>query len=300
MGLRTLEVIATSVEDAIAAAAGGADRIEVIADPAVGGLTPPLSLVEDIMDAVSLDIQVMIRPHARSFVYTEQELSYMAGQIAAVRSLGRPGIVVGCLTDAGAVDERGLAFLLSYAQGMDVTFHRALDDSSDLLTAYEAISRFSAVRRVLTSGGATVAPDGADTIAALVRMSENSGHRPSGRGGEAPGYGIPLAGTHGSAGASFSTADGKAQRSMSDGKALPTTSKDKAQPTTSDAELLAAAGAHRWPAVMAGSGLHAGLLQAFVQATGVRELHFGTGVRGPVAVDRTKVAEVRRLLDETE
>lgn len=271
--MRTLEVIATSVEDAIAAAAGGADRIEVIADPAVGGLTPPLSLVEDIMDAVSLDIQVMIRPHARSFVYTEQELSYMAGQISAIRSLGRPGIVVGCLTDAGEVDERGLAFLLSYAPGMDVTFHRALDEAADLLAAYKAVARFSAVRRVLTSGGAAVAPGGADAIAALVRLSEDGRQRSVAHGGAGPGYDVPFAGAVETAGAAG------------------VLSASEAQP---------AAEAARWPAVMAGSGLHAGLLQAFLRATGARELHFGTGVRGPAAVDRAKVAEVRRLLDETE
>lgn len=277
--MRTLEVIATSVEDAIAAAANGADRIEIIAEPAVGGLTPPLALVEDIMDAVSLDIQVMIRPHARTFVYTEQELSYMAGQISAIRSLGRPGIVVGCLTDTGAVDERGLAFLLSYAAGMDVTFHRALDEAADLRSAYAAIARFPAVRRVLTSGGAAVAPDGADAIAALVRMSE--GGRAGARGGEVREPGGGLASAAGHAGAAGEMAGGEAAGG---------------EPAVDDAQPAAA----RWPAVMAGSGLHAGLLQSFLRTTGARELHFGTGLRGPAAVDSAMVAEVRRLLDEAE
>ncbi|SFB57744.1 copper homeostasis protein [Cohnella sp. OV330] len=243
---RTLEVIATTAEDAIAAAEGGADRIEVVADLGAGGLTPPLGLVEEIMEAVKIDIQVMIRPHDRSFVYSELELAYMAGQIAAVRSLGRPGIVVGCLTAEGAVDERGLAYLLSYAGGLDVTFHRALDETADLAAAYEAISRFAGVRRVLTSGGASAAPSGADAIAALVRRSEavRSGRM-------APGIGAG--------------------------------SGDLRRPG---------------PAVMAGSGLRAELLPAFLKATGARELHFGTGVRGAAAVDRAKVAEVRRLLDQ--
>jgi copper homeostasis protein len=93
-----LEVIAVTLEDALAAEAGGANRIEVIAAPEEGGLTPSSGLVEDMLRSVSIDVQVTIRPHSRSFAYGESEFEQMAADIERIRRLDRPGIVVGCLT----------------------------------------------------------------------------------------------------------------------------------------------------------------------------------------------------------
>lgn len=169
-----LEVIAISVDDVERAVSGGADRIELIARMEEGGLTPEMELVREAVRISPIPVRVMIRPHSRSFCYSDAELEQIAEDIAAVREAGAAGVVLGTLTADGRVDEPALERLLAAAGDLPVTFHRAIDEARDLEEALEVILRYPQIDRVLTSGGQASAIDGADVIARLVRRTKGT------------------------------------------------------------------------------------------------------------------------------
>eukprot|EP00878_Enallax_costatus_P016961 GHUV01017804.1.p1 GENE.GHUV01017804.1~~GHUV01017804.1.p1 ORF type:complete len:192 (+),score=61.75 GHUV01017804.1:206-781(+) len=99
-------------------------------------------------------------------------MQIMLADIQACKELGADGVVLGCLTTDGRVDETKTGLLLQAAQqqGLDVTFHRALDMCRDLRAALDTLIRM-AIPRVLTSGGQPTAVQGKDTIAGLVQQA---------------------------------------------------------------------------------------------------------------------------------
>lgn len=90
-----LEVIATTLTDALLAAQGGADRIELVTGILEGGLTPGPGLIREVVRRVSIPVHVMVRPHSQSFVYDEYDLQTMKEDIAFIKASGAAGIVVG-------------------------------------------------------------------------------------------------------------------------------------------------------------------------------------------------------------
>ena len=165
-----VEAAVESLDDALAAVEGGADRLELCANLAVGGLTPPPSLVTAVLERIGVPVCVMIRPRAGSFVYTRAELDLMRRDTDAMRELGVDGIVVGVLKDREAVDTRRMEPLVAAADGLPVTFHRAFDGVRDQRDALESLIDLG-VERVLTSGGAATALAGADVLRELVQQA---------------------------------------------------------------------------------------------------------------------------------
>jgi len=151
-----LEVIVQSVPDAKEAARGGADRLEIVREISVGGLTPPLSLVRAIAEETSLPLRVMVRENAR-FDATRLELQAMRDAAAALDEIGVDGLVVGFATSSGELELEDLRSVLSAAPATRATFHRAFDALADPLTALDALRGVVQVDRILTSGG-----DGSD------------------------------------------------------------------------------------------------------------------------------------------
>ncbi|MGE0545817.1 MAG: copper homeostasis protein CutC [Kofleriaceae bacterium] len=149
-----LEVIACSVDDAIAAAEGGAGRLEVVRELERGGLTPPVDLVRDIQRAVSLPLRVMVRESdAHGYTVRDRvEHDALCAAAKAFHALGVDGLVLGFLTD-GEVDLELTQSILDCAPGVHATFHHAFDDAADQLRALERLKRCPQVDRVLTSGG---------------------------------------------------------------------------------------------------------------------------------------------------
>lgn len=154
-----LEVIAVDAADAKAAEEGGADRIELVSAMSEGGLTPSYSVIEHVVSQVSIPVYVMIRPHSRSFRYSTDDIHAMTRDIHVARELGAAGIVIGALTGSGEVDLLSLESCMVEAQGLGVTFHRAIDVSVSLTEALKAINTLGNVERVLTSGGKRTAPE---------------------------------------------------------------------------------------------------------------------------------------------
>ena len=147
------EVIATTVADARLAAQAGADRIELVTAMGEGGLTPSIGLIEAVVAAVGIPVNVIVRPHSRSFVYDADDFAVMLRDVRAVKTAGANGVVIGMLTADGEIDRDGLERAIHAADGLAITFHRAFDETRDLRQALDVLLGFQAVTSVLTSGG---------------------------------------------------------------------------------------------------------------------------------------------------
>ncbi|WP_433774256.1 copper homeostasis protein CutC [Bacillus wiedmannii] len=148
-----LEVIATCLEDVKRIESAGGKRIELISSYTEGGLTPSYAYIKKAVEAVNIPIHVMIRPHAKSFTYTEEEIEMMKEDIIVAQKLGAAGVVLGVLNEQNEVDEAKLADLLSVVDGINVTYHRAIDDIENPVEAMKILKKFNKVTHVLTSGG---------------------------------------------------------------------------------------------------------------------------------------------------
>jgi copper homeostasis protein len=220
-----LEVIATSVSDAIIAERNGAHRIELISGICEGGVTPSYGLIEQVVSAVSIPVHVMVRPHANTFCYDPYDVEAMLSDIGTIRGLQAAGIVLGPLTRDNQIDEATLKKLLDVSDGLSVTFHRAFDEIADQLEALRRLSAYPEISRILTSGGQP------SVLHAIARIQE--------------------------------------LREASNGTSI---------------------------CVLAGGGITLDTLDAFLTATGIEEIHMGTGVRrdcnplGPLDPERVRAA----------
>ncbi len=170
MSTYRIENCAGSAESARRAELGGAYRVELCAGLPEGGTTPSYGEILTARRAINIKLNVIIRPRSGDFLYTPIEVEAMLADIRMARELGADGIVVGCLTADGSVDKPLLRRFVEAAEGLPVTFHRAIDVCQDRAQALEDIIE-AGCARVLTSGGAASAPEGADAIAALVKQA---------------------------------------------------------------------------------------------------------------------------------
>lgn len=144
----------------------GFDRIELCSALRLGGLTPPVGLIEAAVEIFS-GVHVLIRPRAGGFQYTQAEVELMLREIRFAVAAGAAGVVVGVLDDDGMPDLRVLPRLVEAADGREVTFHRAIDVSRDPRGAARSLLG-RGVRRILTSGGAPSADEGRGVLVDLV------------------------------------------------------------------------------------------------------------------------------------
>lgn len=165
-----LEIAAGCIDSALAAQAGGADRIELCANLGEGGTTPSHGTLAVARDRLRIPLYALVRPRAGDFLYGDAELETMHRDIEACVRLGCDGVVLGVLDADAGVDQAACRSLIATAGNLGVTFHRAFDAARDQSAALESIITLGC-ERVLTSGGRASAPEGADAIAALVRQA---------------------------------------------------------------------------------------------------------------------------------
>ena len=161
----TLEVCVDDAAGIAAAEGGGANRIELCAALALGGLTPSAGLIA-LAARSPLPALAMIRPRFGDFVWSAAECDAMEEEIAAVRAAGLAGVVIGASRPDGRLDAATLARLVQAARGLDITLHRAIDLTPDVDAAL-ALCRDLGIRRVLSSGGAQTAVAGLDRLAQM-------------------------------------------------------------------------------------------------------------------------------------
>ncbi|HKC40991.1 MAG TPA: copper homeostasis protein CutC [Gemmatimonadales bacterium] len=165
-----VEACVESLEAAMAAARGGAQRIELCANLAAGGTSPDAATLAACLSGLAIPVFVMVRPRPGDFHYSAVEHAGMLYEIQRVKDAGAHGVVTGSLHRDGNVEERRTGELIAAAAPLPVTFHRAFDECPDAAQALERLINLGA-RRLLTSGGAATAPEGAAKIAELVRLA---------------------------------------------------------------------------------------------------------------------------------
>lgn len=163
-----IEICANSIQSATNACLPGVTRIELCSHLDVGGLTPSYQDIDYCVHQLHIRTHVLIRPREGGFVYSTDEIELMYKQVEQCRSLGAHAIVVGFLTDKGAVDTALTRRFVELAQPMEVTFHRAFDElKQNPLEALEDIIGCGC-DRILTSGLQPTAELGMETIHELV------------------------------------------------------------------------------------------------------------------------------------
>lgn len=146
-----LEICCYGIDCAVTAQLAGADRLELCSAPKEGGLTPSAGVLRKVKERVSIPVHPIIRPRGGDFCYTDAEFDTMLEDIAFVRELGYPGLVIGMLDGEGHVDVSRMKRVMEQAKGMAVTFHRAFDMCHNPHQALEQLTDLG-VARILTSG----------------------------------------------------------------------------------------------------------------------------------------------------
>jgi copper homeostasis protein len=165
-----LEIAAGSLASALAAQAGGADRVELCENLGEGGCTPSHGTLAMARDRLHVPLHVLIRPRGGDFCYDEAEREVMLRDIEHCVRLGCDGVVIGALDADGNVDIATCTALHAAAAHMGLTFHRAIDVSADPAQVLETAVTLGC-ERVLTSGAHADALAGAAQIAALVEQA---------------------------------------------------------------------------------------------------------------------------------
>lgn len=165
-----VEVCVDSVESAIAAQQGGADRVELCDNLLEGGTTPSTGMIALARQQIDIDLNVIIRPRGGDFYYSDIEFEVMKYDIEQAKRLGANGVVIGLLNVDGSVDTTRTGALVELARPMSVTFHRAFDMCCDPNTALETLVELG-LDRVLTSGQENSVLEGLDLITRLVRQA---------------------------------------------------------------------------------------------------------------------------------
>jgi len=165
-----IELCVEGIDGFLAAQEAGADRVELCASLMEGGLTPSLATIRAAVKAAKIPVHVIIRPRGGDFLYSQAEFDSMVEDVKALRTEGVSGVVIGCLTPDGKIDEARTKALVEAARPMSVTCHRAFDMTADAHEALEALVRCG-VDRVLTSGQRDTAVDGIAILKSAVEQA---------------------------------------------------------------------------------------------------------------------------------
>lgn len=169
-----LEICCGDIESVIAARDGGATRVELCSGLAEGGLTPSAALIRSASEVEGIAVNVLVRPRPGDFVYSEAEKRIILDDIACSLNLGADGIATGALDPEGNVDMAFCREMVSAAKAArkdcDLTFHRAFDLVNDARKSLEDLIALG-FNRVLTSGLASSAAEGAETLRELKKMA---------------------------------------------------------------------------------------------------------------------------------
>jgi len=154
------EVCVDNIKDAMRAVDLGANRIEYCSKLSEEGLTPNVEDVKYLLKNINIPLRIMIRPHSKSFNYSETDISIMLRDISTFKKIDIDGIVIGCLNKDDEIDLKKINLFIEKARPLKVIFHKAIDLTSDPLKSLKNLIKYSNINGVLTSGGFKKAEDG--------------------------------------------------------------------------------------------------------------------------------------------
>jgi len=165
-----IEACVETLDQAILAEKMGADQIELCARLDLGGISPSVALVHQVVASIDIPIKIMLRPRAGNFNYTELEMERIQEEIERYQTVAIEGYVFGCLNDDSMPDIQKLARVCSWVGDKSLTFHKAIDACPEIFVGLEYLQDTS-VEYVLSSGGKDTAMEGSET---LRKMQEQS------------------------------------------------------------------------------------------------------------------------------
>ena len=161
-----LEGCVDSVESALYAQAGGADRLELCANLIVGGTSPSAAMIQEVLNRVQIPVNVLLRPRFGDFCFTEPEKRILLQEIRDCRELGVNAVVVGALLPDGQLDIAFLEQCREAAGTLNMTLHRAFDVARDPFETLEAAIHVG-FQTVLTSGQKKNVDEGEEMLCRL-------------------------------------------------------------------------------------------------------------------------------------
>ena len=160
---RACEICANSFQSAKNAEEAGAHRIELCSELAVGGITPSYGLIKQVVEELSIETYVLIRPRSGNFTYTDVEIEIMKNDIQTCKDLGCSGIVSGVLKEDNSLDVKRTKMLLEISKPLAFTFHRAFDCVLNPMETLDSLVDLG-VDRILTSGQESSVDDGLELL----------------------------------------------------------------------------------------------------------------------------------------
>jgi copper homeostasis protein len=165
------EACVETLEEALLAGQRGASRIELCSDLDNDGLTPSASRMQETCSELNIPVMIMIRPRAGNFVYSEDEISRMKGEIDEAKKAGATGVVFGLLTPENQIDVYHTQLLAEYAFPLPVTFHKAIDQLDNPVEGVKLLKEIPGIKRILTSGGKPTAREGAEILREMLNVA---------------------------------------------------------------------------------------------------------------------------------
>ncbi|UQY42687.1 copper homeostasis protein CutC [Erwinia sp. PK3-005] len=166
-----LEVCCYGIDCAVNAQQAGADRIELCAAPKEGGLTPSAGMLQAAREQLHIPVHPIVRPRGGDFCYSASEFATMKSDVALIRELGFPGVVLGMLDEDAYIDIKKMQEIISLCGDMQVTFHRAFDLCHSPKRTLETLTALG-VARILTSGQQQNAENGIVLLKELTELSK--------------------------------------------------------------------------------------------------------------------------------
>ena len=146
-----------------------ADRVELCGRLDLDGITPERSVINDAIKSLTIPTKVMIRPRGGNFIYSDSEIKGMESDIEYCKSIGIKEVVFGALNDRGKIDIQLTTRLSELANPMKITFHKAIDQASDIFRSIQYLTDIRGVTSILTSGGQRNAIEGQAMIKRLIK-----------------------------------------------------------------------------------------------------------------------------------
>ena len=167
-----LEIACFNYESALIAQENGADRIELCENMKLGGTTPNYVLTLRVREKLSVKLHVMIRPRGGDFVYSDEEIVEMKQDLKQFKKLGVDGFVFGILNEDGSINKKKNQELVSLAQPLSCTFHRAFDVVKNVGQSLEDIIDCG-FKTILTSGQEINVGEGIFNLEKIQKLANN-------------------------------------------------------------------------------------------------------------------------------